>query len=68
MVAMATQNWHSQDWLLVLIALVHFAGPDTDTLLDVRVWELVVEIAESIGLSPVEAVIQFDPEFYKSEL
>jgi hypothetical protein len=53
-------EYHTQDWLLIVHALVHWAGPDTQSARDRRAWELADEIASREGIPLTEAVRQAD--------
>jgi hypothetical protein len=44
------EDWHSQDWLLVIEALTKYAGPTIDSPRQCRAWTLAEEIATREGL------------------
>lgn len=52
-------DWHPQDWIIVIEALVQWAGPPEDTgERGERAYELIEEIAEEQGLPASELVSQ----------
>jgi hypothetical protein len=55
---------HPQDWLLVLEALVEFAGnPRTLSSREERAYELIEEIAAEQGLAPSDCILQIDDDW-----
>lgn len=56
-----TSDWHPQDWIIVIEALAHWAGPpDKAGPRGERAYELIEEIAEEQGLTASELVKQAD--------
>ena len=60
----------TQDWLIVLEALVVWAGPPadaargtTETARERRAWDLVDRIALEVGLPPDELLFQIDEKW-----
>jgi len=60
---MPLTDWHPQDWLIVIDALVAWAGPDAREPRERRAWELAVDIAEDLELDIVDAVLQSDRNY-----
>jgi hypothetical protein len=56
----STSEFDAQDWILIVEALVQYAGPELETAMDHRAWELVDGIAAEQGLPPAELVRQSD--------
>ncbi|WP_181685815.1 hypothetical protein [Halorhabdus salina] len=58
-------EYHPQDWLLIVEALVSWAGNanDLDTPRQRRAWALAEEIAAEQGLAPGEALLQVDDDW-----
>jgi hypothetical protein len=54
------EDWHAQDWLLVIEALTQYAGPDIDTPRQCRAWDLAEEIAAREGLPLTETPRQVE--------
>lgn len=58
---------HPQDWIIVIEALAHWAGPPDDlTPRQERAYELIEEIAAEQGLPAHELVLQSESDgFYQ---
>lgn len=53
------KDWHPQDWIIVIEALVTWAGlPEDSDERGERAFELIEGIAEEQGLPPEELVLQ----------
>lgn len=44
------------DSRLIIEALIHWAGPDPSTAIQIRAWQLAVEISAAHGLELADAV------------
>lgn len=61
---MDTKEWHPQDWLIVIEALVTWAGSDPPCeSREERAWVLAQAIAEEQGLDLVDYVFQIDSDY-----
>ena len=54
------EEFHSQDWLLVIEALTQYAGPKIETPRQCRAWELAEAIATREGLELSETPRQIE--------
>jgi hypothetical protein len=45
------EEFHSQDWLLIIEALTRYAGPEVETPRQCRAWSLAETIADREGLA-----------------
>ncbi|MFC6904203.1 hypothetical protein [Halalkalicoccus tibetensis] len=63
---MTSNEWHPQDWIIVLEVLSEWTGtPDgTQTSRQIRAEEMILEIREQQEVHPRDLIEQVDQEWY----